>query len=1163
MGQVIQINGDYTIKARRAGGANVMFDTGEQIGSVTVTGDLHVLGTTHTFNSQVISDVVLVLNRGETGPGVTLRRSGIEIDRGSRDRADFLFDEDVNAWTVTHKLTDGTYSYADSNLQVRKILTDTSTDNGDLTLINTGTGVVKVAGTNAYETRVLDYTRLASVVITHIERSSSTHMITVTTATPHGLAINDYVDIHCATFPAFNAADKIILDRTDTTFKYADNGATFANTPVTGYVVKNSLMWIDGSSYVPTDDYIPNMRTVSDYSRSLVNAAIDNLVISHIDDQDTNVVVYDSIHGGTVSYVKADLGGTEKFRLDSDGIMTAVATSISFISGNSTVKEYIGPQTNSGYLFGSSSEIGLKSDTTSASVILSKDNSNEYLTLNAGTGNSEIDCWTTGVKRLSIDYTGKVFINTSTGSSQLNISSSNEFGGTGYAGLLTLTNTVAGALLPNKHVKISSAGDFEIANSANSASILKITDAGVATLINGLNVVDFIATPSSSFNLINTNATTVNFAGAGSTISIGASTGTTTIHNPTLAVGSGSSSSITTPATTFNLVNDTATTVNFAGAGSLVNIGHTTGVGLTNLWTDVVSIGTGTASTLTTPSTSVSVFDSVTDASIALAGSSINMGATTGQIAIRNPTLLLGYGATTTVKSPSTQVDLLNDTTTTVNFAGAGTSISIGASTGTTTIHNPTLAVGSGSTASITTPATTFNLVNDTATTVNFANAATAIGVGAGTGTTTVNHDLVVTGSLTVHGPSSSIGSSSLSVEDPIIYLGNNNPDDSFDLGFVGGYNFGPPGNQNPTHPHTGLVRDASDGGTWKLFSGITTEPTTTVDFTSAVYDKLKIGDLAAAKGVFSSDVSGVKGTFTGDVSGVKGTFTGDVSGVKGTFTGNLSTTGNLSAVGGAFSGTVTGITAAMVNAYSKSETYTQSAIDTKIADVAAGLAAGNVTVTISNSGGSTTSSVNLENAVTGILAIPNGGTGTGTSTGTGNVVLNNGPTLVSPILGDCSASSLNKIAIVAPAHDAQLSLADHSSFSTEGANELKLITADRTYATFPKGDITVGYLNIPQTIKTGDATSTADDAGTHTLHTGSGTGTYTIDNAIDYPIGTVLTVVNDTGAGVYTITISSGGTLVQAGTGTIGDRQLAADGIATIMKTTATKWLINGVGLS
>ena len=196
MGQVIQVNGDYTIKARRAGGANVTFDTGEQVGSVTVTGDLHVLGTTHTFNSQVISDVVLVLNRGETGSGITLRRSGIEIDRGSLDRADFLFDEAVDSWTITHKLTDGTYSYADSNLQLRRILADPSTDNGDLTLISTGTGVVKVAGTTNYETRVLDYTRLPSVVITHIERSATTHLITVTTAGAHGLAINDYVDIH-------------------------------------------------------------------------------------------------------------------------------------------------------------------------------------------------------------------------------------------------------------------------------------------------------------------------------------------------------------------------------------------------------------------------------------------------------------------------------------------------------------------------------------------------------------------------------------------------------------------------------------------------------------------------------------------------------------------------------------------------------------------------------------------------------------------------------------------------------------------------------------------------------------------------------------------------------------------------------------------------------
>lgn len=76
-------------------------------------------------------------------------------------------------------------------------------------------------------------------------------------------------------------------------------------------------------------------------------------------------------------------------------------------------------------------------------------------------------------------------------------------------------------------------------------------------------------------------------------------------------------------------------------------------------------------------------------------------------------------------------------------------------------------------TTSLTTPSTTFALVNTTATTVNFAGAATAISIGAGTGTTTVNHNLVVTGNLTVNGTTTTINATTITVDDKNIELGS------------------------------------------------------------------------------------------------------------------------------------------------------------------------------------------------------------------------------------------------------------------------------------------------------------------------------------------------------------------------------------------------------
>ena len=1021
MGQVIQVNGDYTIKARRPGGANITLDTGPQVGSVTVTGNLNVLGTTQTYNAQVISDVVLVLNRGETGAGVTLGKSGIEIDRGSLDSADFLYDESIDAWTITHKNpSSGVYSYVDSKLMVQKILAP-SIDNGDLTLIGTGTGVVKVAGTTDYEKRVIDETRLESVEITHISRSSSGNTVTITTASNHGLGMNDSIDVHCATFPLFNASNLVIVDVPSfTTLKYASTGADFPNTPVSGYIIKNSLVWPVNGSNIATDDYIPNMRAVSDYSRSLVDAAVKHFSTSHIEDQNSNVTVYDSETAGGHSNITFTVDGIERARVDYTGYvgigtttpaypLDVIATEIRIQDGTSLVKEYIGPQSNNGYLFGSLTEIGLKSDTTSAAVIISKDTGSQYLTLNAGTGSSVIDLWTNDTKRASIDATGKMFINESTGSSQLNISASNAYGGTGYAGLITLKNTVVGALVPSKHIKISNTGDFEIANNANTLSILKIADDGVVTFENGLNVKNYIRTPSTSFDLINANATTVNFAGDGTTINVGSAAVSTT-----------------------------------------------------------------------------------------------------------------------------------------------------------TNLKNAEVKIGNGTTSAITTPATTFDLINTTAKTVNFAGAATAISMGSALpGTTTINHDVVISGSLTVNGPSSSIGSSSLTVEDPIIYLGDNNPSDAFDLGFVGGYNFGPPGNQNPTHPHTGLVRDASDNGTWKLFSGIVSEPTTTVNFadSSVKYDNLKIGDLAAVKGTFTGDLEAVKGTFSGDLkvgsnltiaaSSGNITTTGDLSAGKGTFSGDITTTGNIS--GGTITGTnFTGISIGMVTG------------GCSLADATAlANAAATGAVAVIAPGGS----VPVPN-LTGPITSVGTATSVASQTGTGTkFVMDTSPTLITPVLGVATATTINKVTITQPTTAATLTLADNSTLATEGGFELKLKTLANTTVTFPEvtnGEFNVGYIDMPQVIQNSQGGPGLTDIGKHWFHTDAAPVTYYIDGNEPFPIGSVLTFVNDSGAGDISITATAIG-LVLAGTGFVasGSVKLAADGIATAIKTTASKWLINGVGLT
>ena len=74
---------------------------------------------------------------------------------------------------------------------------------------------------------------------------------------------------------------------------------------------------------------------------------------------------------------------------------------------------------------------------------------------------------------------------------------------------------------------------------------------------------------------------------------------------------------------------------------------------------------------------------------------------------------------------------------------------------------------------------TSVNLLNTIATTVNFAGDGTTISIGANTGTTTINNNLTIGGNLTVQGTTTVVDSTVTNITDPIIILGgvtNNAP---------------------------------------------------------------------------------------------------------------------------------------------------------------------------------------------------------------------------------------------------------------------------------------------------------------------------------------------------------------------------------------------------
>ena len=226
---------------------------------------------------------------------------------------------------------------------------------------------------------------------------------------------------------------------------------------------------------------------------------------------------------------------------------------------------------------------------------------------------------------------------------------------------------------------------------------------------------------------------------------------------------------------------------------------------------------------------------------------------------------------------------------------------------------------------------------------------------------TTLEGDLVVDGDFTVNGTNFAASATSITIEDNMVQLAHQNPVNTVDLGIVVGYNDG-------TAKHAGLVKDVSDN-TWKLFKDVTTEPSTTVDFTQGSLDDLAVSGLTAS----SLTVGDVSNTEIGYLNGVTSsiqtqlnakaptadpTFTGTVSGVTKAHVGlgNVDNTSdankpvssatqtaldlkaNLNAP--TFTGTVSGITKSMVGLGNVDNTSdsskpissaTQTALDAKI----------------------------------------------------------------------------------------------------------------------------------------------------------------------------------------------------------------------------------------
>jgi hypothetical protein len=290
MSKILKVSqSNYRLQTQSGG--TITLDTGTSAGTVIVTGNLNVKGTTTTVESTntTVTDNILQLNFGQTGNGISSALSyqaGIEIVRGAYSNAQLLFNEQLTYYSsVTSTNTSGTFvlKTADAALKGLRVATIGNDGSTDFVIdMQSGSRAILVGNSPNYDTYVANDNHLVT------KKWTNTYV-----AATGGMATVD--KIYFASGGTYTSSTSpTLVQAYASNIQFSINQILKATISTTGLLVNNVNI---------------NSDTISNTANNLVLTATNNNVqvsaVLNIDDQITTPT---STAGKTKVYSSATIG---------------------------------------------------------------------------------------------------------------------------------------------------------------------------------------------------------------------------------------------------------------------------------------------------------------------------------------------------------------------------------------------------------------------------------------------------------------------------------------------------------------------------------------------------------------------------------------------------------------------------------------------------------------------------------------------------------------------------------------------------------------------------------------------------------------------------------------------------------------------------------------